>query len=121
MSGSFAFKDLQCKALTFKLVSSIISNIWLLGMRLIFIIVSSPFHRWVALNVVCSEYMEHIKRTQKELYSHIRESPTYEQAKTNIGKLAKQFLADVETAQQELKEKRQEAEKERKALEAPTK
>ena len=90
-------------------------------MKLIFTMVLSPFHRWVALNVVCSEYMERIKLTQKELYSHIREAPTYEQAKSSIGKLAKQFLADVETAQQELKEKRQEAEAEKKALDAPAK
>ena len=81
--------------------------------------VFSPFHRWVALNVVCSEYMEHIKLTQKELYSHIRAAPTYEQAKSCIGELAKKFLADVETAQLELKEKRQEAEAEKKALDAP--
>ena len=65
--------------------------------------------------------MERIKLTQKELYSHIREAPTYEQAKSSIGKLAMQFLADVETANQELKEKRQEAEAERKALDAPSK
>ena len=83
--------------------------------------VSSPFHRWVALNVVCSEYMERIKPTQEELYSNIREAPTYEQAKSSIGKLAMQFLADVETANQELKEKRQEAEVERKAMDAPSK
>ena len=73
--------------------------------------------RWVALNIVCSEYMDHIKATQKELYSHIRESPTYAQAKRDIGDLAKRFLADVKTAQEDLAQKRQQSEDERKALE----
>ena len=78
-------------------------------------------NRWVALNIVCSEYMDHIKATQKELYSHILESPTYAQAKRDIGDLAKKFLADVATAQIELAQKCQESEDERKALEvAPT-
>ena len=48
--------------------------------------------RWVALNIVCSEYMDHIKATQKELYSYIREAPSYAQAKKDIGDLAKKFL-----------------------------
>lgn len=76
--------------------------------------------RWVALNLVCTEYMDHIKRTQRELYNHIRECPTYEQAKRDIGYLAKTFLADVETAQKELAEKRKEGEEERMELEAPS-
>ena len=61
--------------------------------------------------------MDHIKATQKELYSHIRESPTYAQAKRDIGDLAKKFLADVKTAQEDLAQKRQQSEDERKALE----
>lgn len=75
--------------------------------------------RWVALNVVSAEYMEHIKHTQRELYNHIRESPTYEQAKRDIGDLAKTFLKDVETAQEDLKRKCAESEDEKKALDAP--
>ena len=77
-------------------------------------------HRWVALNVVCTEYMDNIKQTQRKLYSYIRECPSYERAKHDISDLAKQFLADVESAQLELAQKRKEGEEERKELEAPT-
>ena len=64
--------------------------------------------------------MGHIKQTQGKLYNYIRECPTYERAKRDIGELAKEFLADVESAQLELAEKRKEGEQLRKELEAPT-
>ena len=63
--------------------------------------------------------MDNIKQTQRKLYSYIRECPTYDRAKHDIGDLAKEFVADVETAQQELAQKRREGEEERKELEAP--
>jgi hypothetical protein len=39
---------------------------------------------WVALNTVCSEYAEHIKNTQEELYKCIVDNPTCEEARRSI-------------------------------------
>ena len=50
---------------------------------------------WVALNTVCSEYAEHIKHTQKELYKYIVESPTYDEARRNIHELAETFRTNL--------------------------
>lgn len=46
---------------------------------------------WVALNTVCSEYAEHIKKTQQQLHKYIKETPTYEEARKNIHELAETF------------------------------
>ena len=71
---------------------------------------------WVALNSVCTEYVEHIKRTQKDLYEYIVENPTYEQSRRNVGELAKIFLADLKKDQEAIAEKEFEAQKEIEAL-----
>ena len=54
---------------------------------------------WVVLNDVCMEYCEQIKVTQKELYEFLRESPTYEECRRNIQKLAETFLSDLKKDQ----------------------
>lgn len=51
----------------------------------------------VALNTVCSEYAEHIKKTQQQLHIYIEESPTYDEARRNIHELAETFHADLRT------------------------
>ena len=71
---------------------------------------------WVALSTVCSEYAEHIKRTQKELYKYIMENPTYEEARRNIHELAKNFLADLKKDQEAITEKEFEAQRKIEAL-----
>ena len=71
---------------------------------------------WVALNSVCTEYVEHIKRTQKDLYKYIVENPTYEQSRKNVHELAKIFLADLKKDQEAIAEKEFEAQKEIEAL-----
>lgn len=60
--------------------------------------------------------MQCIKTTQKALYANIQESPSYEGALESIGSLATKFLADVETAQKEIQDKREEAKKEEEQL-----
>ena len=50
---------------------------------------------WVALNSLCSDYVEHIKRTQKDLYEYMVENPTYEESHKNVHELAKRFLTDL--------------------------
>ena len=85
---------------------------------------SAPFKKqairfyagWVALNSLCSEYVEHIKRTQKDLYEYIVENPTYEESRKNVGELAKTFLADLQKDWKAIAEKELEAQKEIEAL-----
>ena len=71
---------------------------------------------WVALNSLCSEYVEHIKLTQRDLYRYIVENPTYEESRKNVGELAKKFLADLEEEQKAIAEKEFEAQKQIEAL-----
>ena len=71
---------------------------------------------WVALNSLCSEYVEHIKLTRKDLYRYIVENPNYEESRKNVGELAKIFLADLEKDQKAIAEKEFEAQKEIEAL-----
>ena len=77
--------------------------------------VSTPWIR-VALNCLCSEYVEHIKLTQKDLYKYIVENPTYEESRRNVGELAKIFLANLKKDQEAIAEKEFEAQKKIKAL-----
>ena len=71
---------------------------------------------WVALNSLCSEYVEHIKLTQKDLHRYIVENPTYEESRKNVGELAKIFFADLEKDRKAIAEKELEAHKAIKAL-----
>ena len=71
---------------------------------------------WVALNYLCSHYVESIKRTQKDLYKYIMENPTYEESRKNVQELAKVFLADLKKDQEAIAEKEYEAQKEIEAL-----
>jgi len=66
---------------------------------------------WVALNCLCSEYVEHIKLTQKDLYKYIVENPTCEESRKNVGELAKEFLANLKKDQEAIAEKESEAQK----------
>ena len=85
---------------------------------------SAPFKKqavhfyagWIALNSLCSEYIEHIKLTLKDLYRYIVENPTYEESRKNIRELAKIFLADLEKDRKAVAEKEFEAQKEIEAL-----
>ena len=54
---------------------------------------------WVALNSVCTIYMEQIKDTQRDLYKYITENPTYEESKRNLPALAEKFMADLKSDQ----------------------
>ena len=61
---------------------------------------------WVALNSVCTVYMEQIKETQKDLYKYITENPSYEESKKNILILSDKFMADLKEDQEDLKERK---------------
>ena len=71
---------------------------------------------WVALNSVCTVYVEHIKLTQKDLYEYLRENPTYEQSRENVKTLAERFLTDLKKDQQAIADKEFEAQEQIKAL-----
>ena len=88
---------------------------------------SDPFKRkaiefysgWVALNSVCAIYIEHIKVTQKDLYSYITENPTYEESKKILPSLAEDFMAELKRDQKALEEKDLKAQQEILALGPP--
>ena len=71
---------------------------------------------WVALNSVCTIYMEQIKDTQRDLYKYITENPTYEESKRNLPALAEKFMADLKSDQKALEEKHLKAQEEILAL-----
>ena len=71
---------------------------------------------WVALNGVCSTYVEYIKITQKDLYEYIKENPTYEESRQNIKELASTFLSSLQQDQKALADKDFEAQEKMKAL-----
>ena len=54
---------------------------------------------WVALNDVCTKYIEQIKLAQRELYEYLTENSTYEQSRRLIPQLVKEFEADLKAAQ----------------------
>lgn len=74
---------------------------------------------WVALNGVCTQYMEQLKITQKDLYDYITENPTQEESKQALPRLAATFLADIKRDQKALNDKDLLAQEEMKALEGP--
>ena len=71
---------------------------------------------WVALNSVCTEYIECIKETQKELYQYIKENPTYEQSRIKVRELAEKFLSDLKDDKKAIADKEFKAQAEIKAL-----
>lgn len=71
---------------------------------------------WVALNSVCTVYVEHIKLTQKDLYEQLRDNPTYEESRQNVKVLAEKFLTDLKEDQKAIADKDFKAQEEIKAL-----
>ena len=72
--------------------------------------------RWVTLHSVCSEYMEQIKITQKDLYNYIKENPTVEESRTNVKNLASKFKKELDKAIENINQEDTEAKKEIKSL-----
>ena len=74
------------------------------------------YSAWVALNSVCTIYIEHIKVTQKDLYKYITENPTYEESKKILNSLVEDFMAELKRDQKALEEKDLKAQEEILAL-----
>ena len=70
------------------------------------------YSRWIALNNVCTVYLEQIKLTQKDFYKHITENPSYEESRKIIPELAQKFEAELKSDQKALMEKDHEAQRE---------
>ena len=71
---------------------------------------------WVALQSVCSKYIEDIKDTQKKLYENIKQNPTCEQACLEIKPLAEAFQRELKQVQIGIMDKTAEIQKERKEI-----
>lgn len=71
---------------------------------------------WVALDDVCTIYMERIKLTQRELYTYIQEALLPNEARKKVKELARSFLSDLEEQQKAIAEKQFKHNKEIEAL-----
>ena len=68
-----------------------------------FIKQAEQYHaQWMALRSVCGEYMLQIKETRAELYKHIRDNPTYEEARKRLPKMAKELQNTLAQAKQNI-------------------
>ena len=68
-----------------------------------FIKQAKEYHaQWMALRSVCGEYMLQIKETRAELYEHIRDNPTYEEARERLPKMAKQLQDTLDQAKRNI-------------------
>ena len=76
------------------------------------------YSSWVALNSICTVYMDQIKDIQRDLYKCITENPTYEESKRNLPALVEKFMADIKSDQKALEEKDLKAQEEILALTA---
>lgn len=63
------------------------------------------YGKWVALDDICSVYMERIQETQKDLRSYLTENPTITEARKNVRELAATFAKDLAAAQKDISEK----------------
>ena len=68
--------------------------------------------KWVALHSVSTDYLKQIKLTQRELYDHIKENPTYEESRQNLPMLVKDFEKDLKSAYDEMERRDSKANKE---------
>ena len=68
------------------------------------------YAQWVALNNVCKEYMKQIKLTQRDLYSYLRENPSYEECQQNVKVLASQFLENLQRDQKAIADRERQIE-----------
>lgn len=71
---------------------------------------------WVALDDVCTVYMERIKLTQQELYTYIQEALRPKDAYKKVKELARNFTADLEEQQRAIADKKFKHNQEIKAL-----
>ena len=67
---------------------------------------------WVALNSVCTVYMEQIKDTEPDLHKYFTKYLTYEESKRNRLALGEKFMGDLKSDQKALEEKDFKAQKE---------
>ncbi len=74
------------------------------------------YAKWVALQDVCTDYMEQIKLTQSDLFRFIAENPTCEQSRLNLKELVVNFLGDLHRDQEALSDKSFQAQEEIKSL-----
>ena len=74
---------------------------------------------WVALHSVCTEYVEQIKLTRKDLYEYIKENPTYEESRELLPRLAQEFQHELKSAQKAIQDQTFAAQEEMKALSGP--
>lgn len=75
------------------------------------------YAEWVALKDVCTEFMEQMKVTQRDLHEYLRDNPTHEESRQNIKTLVEEFLSDLKYDQRAIESKKFQAQEEIEALE----
>ena len=78
------------------------------------------YAQWVALDEVCSTYLQRIQTTRAGLYQYLRENPTISEARENVHVLADKLEQDLKNAWKEMADKNEADQKEKEALENGT-
>lgn len=68
---------------------------------------------WVAVEVVCDEYIKQIAGSREELYRYLSENPTVEESKDRIGLLCHEFSEEIKEQNQMITQRIKEIEEQR--------
>ena len=60
--------------------------------------------KWVALHSVCTDHLEQIRVTQRDLHRYMLENPTYQESKRNLQELVNNFEKDLESAHETIQQ-----------------
>lgn len=74
------------------------------------------YSQWIALQGVCSVYMQKIKETQEDLYKYLTENPSYSEAQKSITTLAAELVDEISVAKDDIAKQRKETDDEIKSL-----
>ena len=74
------------------------------------------YAEWVALDCVCTQYVERIKLTQRELYAYMQEALPTDKAHAKVKELAKSFGEDLKKTQDTIEARKAKRQKEMDSL-----
>jgi uncharacterized protein YaaR (DUF327 family) len=70
---------------------------------------------WVAMEVVCDEYVKKIKGSREELYKYLCENPTIEQSQERIPLLCREFSEQISAENEKMAKQMEQIEEDKKA------
>ena len=70
---------------------------------------------WVAMEVVCDEYVKKIKTSRKELYDYLCENPTIEESQQRIHLLCREFSEQISAENEKMDQQMKQIDEDKKA------